>query len=376
MEFRVSKQVLSKALARVTPAVGDKSPVALLRCVLLRADKGTGRLTVLGTDNITAASASASAEVKKGGDIAVVSRLFAEAVGSMPAGDLTISIDKNHLVLKSGKARQRLPCVPGDEFPEMPQPAAGVAALELPSKELGRILAQASYAQESDAETRAHLAVTRLESRDGRVTAIASDSHRLAVASFELQTIHFAESISSRVVKPVEKLCAEFADLPVSVSTTGDENAGTLHFVWPEVALSVKRTENSFVPWTRVIPASYEHRIQLPRLALIDAVKRAQVASDVSKTKTRPVWLDFEEGSLKVSAESSDRGSSSDEIDVSYAGKSWPSAVASEYLLQALVAITDDDVLLCIGDPARAPIVVVGAVDEKSCMGVISPMRR
>ena len=97
MDLTIQQGDLAFAAGRALGSVSAKSPLPLLSCLLLEADK-TG-LTVTGTDLEVTTSAQVPCEVKTAGRVAVSARHFHEVVRKMPKGPVTtISTSKGSLV--------------------------------------------------------------------------------------------------------------------------------------------------------------------------------------------------------------------------------------------------------------------------------------
>lgn len=380
MELKISKNALCKLIDRVRPAISDKSPREIYKCILLKAE-ASGAISMTGTDDFCAISASATADVKRPGAVAVPSKVFSELAAKYPAADISIKVESNSLHMSVSKPRvtAKIPCLTGDDFPRVATPGKG-PTIELPSKAFASLLAAASYAQSTD-DTRPHMACTRLESSDGEVRAAATDGSRCAVSRLELAAADFAESIPGQHAKLIQRFCAELGKgsddgtpVQVAVSTGGDLD-GYMHFVWPGVTLAIKRGDNNFPPYQKVIPKGYKHRVRVPREDFIAAVKRALTAAEKTKTGTCYVEVDLIEGGLRVSAETAAAGESSTTLDVDYAGEEWLGAAGGELMVAALESIDDDDVLFCVSGPLD-PYVFMGATDENCVTAVVMPMRR
>lgn len=372
MEFKAHRSTLSKALARAAAASADKSPISSLKCVLIVADK-SGKLTLRGTNLEQSVTVNTTADVKKAGSVAVPARQLSDLIAKPLGPDVSIKVDGASIIVKSSSSRAKIPCIPADDFVAIPEPATNAPKLEMPSAELARLLSQSSYAQSED-QSRTVMYATRLESDGKEVTSVATDGYRVAISRFAVESAPLSESIPATATKMVQRFAAEFSDATVAVSVSGNEAASFLCFEWPDATLTLKRGEQAFVPWRRVVPSSSAHRIRVPREALIGAIQVAMTAADVAATKKRSLAISLDEGKLRVSAKSADRGEASSELDVDYTGKPWETGFGAEYVLQALASITDDDVLFCVSGELE-PLVLVGAADEKSCMACVSPMR-
>jgi DNA polymerase-3 subunit beta len=361
-----------------------KSSMPILSNVLLSADDG-GFLRFAATDLYLAVSASAEASIKRPGSVALSARTLFEIVKNLPEGEVKLAIDKQNAVqLRCGKIKFRIPGMPGEDFP--PLPSAGETAFaELDASVLSQLISLTQYSMSSD-DTRPHLAGTLFEGDGKIVRMVTTDGHRLSKAELpsdagttfsmlvpqkgiaELKRL-LEDVKSERKPAPVDKgerskLTEERATL--GVATLG----GNAFFRGQDVQLSVKLADEQFPPYSKVIPQSHSRRVVASRELLVDSLRRISlVASD----KSGGVRLMLDAGKLEIVSENPDVGEGSEELDVDFAGEKVAIGFNARYLLEALSALPDDEVVLELGGELD-PGVIKPQADSRF-VGVIMPMR-
>jgi DNA polymerase-3 subunit beta len=369
MKLTIHKSDLSKLIDRVRPAVAAKANLPILTHILLEAvgDK----LTARATDLTVSVLVSTAADVASPGSAAIPAGWLADAVKAMPVGDIQITLDRTSVTVKAAKGKQRLkgPCMPAEDFPVLPALEPAGRALILGSDELAGLLGRVAYAMGTD-ETRPHLNCVRVESSGSEVRAVTTDGHRLAMTVLTSESAECVLQVPARAVRAVQKLAAEHSDKAVSIHSGGGSN-GYLHFEWPTVSLAVKRTDDAFPPYAKVVPQSCAHSVRMPKVDLVDAIKCARVASPAIGGGVR---LELSPGKLTVRAESGERGEAESELDVDFTADKLAIGIHADYALEALSVIADDDVLLKLSGPLD-PIVLVGAEHPEASMAVVMPMR-
>ena len=112
MELVISKSNFARGLERTHAVADRKSSMPILSNVLLTTDD-TGTLRFAATDLYLGVTATAPAEVKKGGSIAVAARTLFDIVQQLPQGDVHWTVGPNHAVeIRCGKIRFRIPGMP------------------------------------------------------------------------------------------------------------------------------------------------------------------------------------------------------------------------------------------------------------------------
>jgi len=387
MELSISKKDFLRGLARTHAVADRKSSMPILSNVLLSADDA-GLLRFAATDLYLAVSASAEASVKRAGTVALSARTLFDIVKNLPEGEVKLAVDKQHAVqLRSGKIKFRIPGMPGEDFPPLPSPGNSAFA-ELDVNLLSQLIGLTQYSMSSD-DTRPHLAGTLFECDGTTVRMVTTDGHRLSKAEVAQEaSTTFSILVPQKGIGELRRLLEDAkserrppadkgadkaerskldeARVTIGVATVG----GNAFFRGQDVQLSVKLADEQFPPYTKVIPQSHSRRVVASRELLVDSLKRISlVASD----KSGGVRLALEPGKLEIVSENPDIGEGSEELDVDFVGEKVAIGFNARYLLEALSAMPDDEVVLELGgelDPG-----VIKPLSDARFVGVIMPMR-
>jgi DNA polymerase-3 subunit beta len=377
MHLVIQKRNFLRSLARTHSVADRKSSMPILSNILLSTE-GPKTLRLAATDLYLSVSSAASAEVKQAGTIALAARTLFEIVKSLPEGELSIQVVGNHAAeIRSGKVRFKIPGMPGQDFPSLPNPGNAEFA-PLDAEELGKLISHTHYSMSAD-ETRPHLACALFEGDGKSVRMVTTDGHRLSKAEYKLaegrKLLSFSMLVPSKGIAELRRLVDEAKsdrtktdDTPtaIDVATAG----GSAFFRRDDAVLSVKLVDEQFPPYNKVIPSSPSRKVGVSRALLTEALRRiALVASD----KSGSVRFAAEPGVLRITSENPEVGEGAEEIDVDFAGEPIEIGFNAKYVLDVLQALTEDDVRLELGgqlDPG-----VVRPVGPTDFVGVIMPMR-
>jgi DNA polymerase-3 subunit beta len=312
--------------------------------------------------------ANSECTVVQPGSVAVLSKTIGDIVDKLPEGELSLRDDGKALHIKSGKIKFRLPSMPSEDFPPMPDPVEGSPSVVLKASALAALMRAVTYAASRD-DTRPHLAGLNIEADPGKVVGVCTDGHRMALTSVDPERGAF----ESAVLVPEHG----FAALR-GMAATKDKDATVvlaaglsyLRVESAHVEMVVQRSNDAFPPYSKVIPAAgAQHSITVRRDDLVDSVKRiALVAGD----KSGGVRFILEPGKLTIVSENPDVGEGSEELDVDYAGPGLTAGCNARYMLDALESFVSDEVTLESNgelDPFK-----LTAAGETS-ISVVMPMR-
>lgn len=377
MELSISKKSFLRGLARTHAVADRKSSMPILSNILLTAD-GTSTLALAATDLYLGVSATAEAQVKRGGSVAVSARTLFDIVKNLPEGEVQWTVGENQAAeIRCGKVRYKIPGMPGEDFPPLPNPGKAEFA-ELDAELLGELIAHTQYSMSSD-DTRPHLAGALFEGDGKIVRMVTTDGHRLSKAEAKLgdksSMLNFTMLVPNKGVGELKRLIEDAksdrgkddSPLTVGVATAG----GNAFFRREGIQLSVKLADEQFPPYGKVIPQQQNRRVVVARTALVDSLRRISlVASD----KSGGVRLHIEPGLLRITSENPDVGEGSEELEVDFAGEPVVIGFNARYVLDALGSLGADQVALELSgelDPG-----VIRPVNESvDFIGVIMPMR-
>jgi DNA polymerase-3 subunit beta len=376
MELTISKKDLLRSLSRTHSVADRKSSMPILSNILLTAEDRKA-LRFAATDLYLSVTSSTAARIESGGTIAVSARTIFDIVKSLPEGDVSLKVIDNHAAeIRAGRARFKIPGMPGKDFPALPSPGNSELS-ELSAEELGRLIALTHYSMSTD-ETRPHLSGALLEGDGKTVRMVTTDGHRLSKAEYKREggkLLNFQMLLPSKGVNELRRLIdeakatggkGEDAQAVLNVATSG----GNAFFRYDDVLLGVKLADEQFPPYGKVIPKQQQRRVVIGRLRLIEALKRLSL---VANDKSGAVRFELGPGTLKITSENPEVGEGSEELDVDYAGETLEIGFNVRYLLDALSALNEDEVALELGgqlDPG-----VIKPVGPTDFIGVIMPMR-
>ena len=363
MEVVLDRDAFLKGLQMIQNIVEPRQTLPILANVLIEGDDEAVRLTA--TDLEVGARVSVPARVASRGAITVSARKLSEIVKELSAGAVALKVADNASVsLRCGGATYKLVGLSPDDFPPV-VPASPESWVTLEAKTLREMLSQTSFAVSHD-ETRYALngVLFALQGKD--LQMVATDGHRLAVAKRSLgRGLGGATGIVPRkAVAEIMRVLGAGEDVQIAIT----ENQFVLQM--PNFVMTARLIEGQFPNYEAVVPKGHPKKLVLPRGALTAALRRVAV---MAEERNKPVKFTLSPASLRLSASSQELGEAEEALDVDYAGEEIQIGFNSRYVLDAVSAIENDQVVLELKD-ALSPGVIKSSEDEGYCC-VIMPMR-
>jgi DNA polymerase-3 subunit beta len=316
------------------------------------------------TDLDVGITGSVMANVDKEGATTLPAKKIVNIVRELPASEVEVSVDsKNIATIVSGSATFKVNGLSEAEFPPFPD-FDGAKEFKIQQSDLRDGLKKTSYAISSD-ETRYVLNGIYTSFRDGKMTLVATDGRRLAMAESDLEFPASHETdviIPTKAVQELQRLLGTEGELSLRLS----DNQVSISV--GDTLLVSKLIEGNYPNYRQVIPSDANERVELPREALLDTVRRVSLlASD----KSSSVKLVFADNKVEISANSPDVGEAREEMLVKYEAKQIQVAFNPEFMMAPLRNLETETVYLDLIDEMSPGVIRI----DGSFLYVLMPMR-
>ncbi|WP_184804221.1 DNA polymerase III subunit beta [Rhizobium leucaenae] len=353
MKLTIPKSDLARVLTNVGRVIESRNTIPILGNVLLHADNGTLRVT--GTDLDIVATDTAPADVSEPGSICVDAKLLQD-ISKKAGGDISISLEADRLVVKSGRSRFALPTLAAADFPSL-DGGKFDATFDI---DLAALLAPVAFAMSTE-ETRYYLNGVFIHLQDQFIRAVSTDGHRLS----RHQMPYTGEDAFKGVIVP-RKAVGVVPKGTVNVSVS----EAKIRIAAGDFVLTSKLIDGTFPDYQRVIPTGNDKKIVFGSDEMRQASGRVSV---ISSERGRAVKLSFADGKATLDVSNPDSGSASDEIVVSYDGDPIEIGFNAAYLAELIGIFPAGDITLALAD-SGSPAVFTSEKAE-NLLAVLMPMR-
>lgn len=367
MKLETKREVLLKPLQHVIGVVERRQALPILANVLAIAQQQ--ELTLTATDLEVKLSARTRLPVEEAGEITLPARKLLDILRALPEdADVSFCLERQHAVIRCGRSRFSLATLPAADFPTGEDFPFEGQRIQLLQNALKTLLERTHFAV-AQQDVRYYLNGLLLHLQEGRLRAVATDGHRLALCDTAAEVDSSADP--RQVIVP-RKGVQELLRLLANSDTTVVLQVGANHIevVVDDITFTSKLIEGKFPDYQRVIPAQNEHPIIADRLALRAALTRTAI---LSSEKYRGVRLRVEPGVIYIQANNPEQEEAEEELQVGYGGSPLEVGFNVVYLLDALSAIDSDSVKIFLTDANNSCL--IQEMEGETCKYVIMPMR-
>ncbi|WP_372860842.1 DNA polymerase III subunit beta [Spongiibacter sp.] len=369
MKFSISRDALIKPLNLVAGVVERRQTLPILANVQLLLDGG--QLSLTGTDLevelIGRVELGDTAATAVGGEITVPAKKLVDICKALPEGSvIDVSQDEQKLIIKSGRSRFQLSTLPAKDFPSVEQGHGG-QRFKLKQGDLKRLIDRTSFAM-AQQDVRYYLNGMLFEVSDGLLRVVATDGHRLAMASFSGD---ISVSSNAQVILP-RKGVIELARLLIDENEEVELFVGSNHIrvVTRDFTFTSKLIDGKFPDYERVLPRGSTKTVLGSRSDLKQAFARTAI---LSNEKYRGIRLLLSSGSLQIVANNPEQEEAEEIVAVDYEGENLEIGFNVSYLLDVLSAIQGEVVKFSLSDANSSALVEES--ESSDSQYVVMPMR-
>lgn len=371
MEFSLSKQALFKELNLLQGVVEKKNTIPILSNVLIETASQSG-ISLVATDLDVSLKTECAADVTRPGAVVLQARKLFDIVRNLPDADINfIKEDNNWVKVVCGAAEFKVVGQAKEHFPETPK--AEKAGLAIPAAVLGNLINRTIYAITQE-ESRYALNGALFLLSDDNLQMVATDGHRLAVASGKLENPSGHDKAEPLKAIIPRKALAELAKLTAASEETlefsKDENH--LYFKLGPRELTSRMLSGQFPNYEMVLPKNNDKKISFNSNKLAQAVRRAALMAD---ERSHGIRFEFNSGRVNISSQSADVGEARETLPVDYDGENVQIGFNANYLQDFFNAVATEEVTFECKDgqsPALLRPLEAGQYDYQY---VIMPMR-
>lgn len=367
MKLSITKEHLSEGLQAIQNIVPSRTTLPILSNALVRTVGGELELT--STDLDVTVSATIPARVEVPGEVTLPVRKLASIVRELAVSEIEIEVnDKLVASISAGPSFFRMNGLSAEDFP--PMPATAVPPLvAMPQDRFKRLVQRTAFAASSD-EGRYVLNGLFFSFKEHKVTTVATDGRRLALAEDEVELSREGPAefiVPTKAVGEISRLVKGTGEVEISIT----QNQAAFAFRpehGPQARLVTKLIEGIYPSYQQVIPRESKERVTLVREEFLQALRRAEI---MTSEKSNSVKLTLTRDNLVISSNTPDVGEARESLAVNYKGSDLVIAFNPRFLMEALEALDDDEVYFELTDELSPGLLKTNS----PFLYVIMPMR-
>ena len=317
MKFTINRPAFINQLNNVLRAISSKTTIPILTGLKMVVTDHSVILTGSDADitiesTLDASDSSYGLSIEEPGAIVLPARFFNEVIKKLPDKQATIEVFNGLQVrITSGTAEFTINGQDANNYPHLPE-VESENTVELASDMLREVIDQTRIAV-SKQESRPILTGIHVTLNNGILTAVATDSHRLAQRKVELPETADRDFDIVLPGASMTELAKMIADEKDGVKMQITENQAL--FIFGNTHFYSRLLEGNYPETSRLIPESSDTRLEITASDLLASIERASLLSHESRNNVVKLSVNPENKIATVSGTSADVGNVEEEIN-------------------------------------------------------------
>lgn len=378
MKLTINRPAFISQLNNVLRAISSKTTIPILTGLKVVVDKE--RIVLTGSNSditiesvIDANNPDYDLTVEDPGAIVLPARFFSEIVKKLPDKQVTIEVTSGFQAdITSGTAKFQINGQDAENFPHLPEVETD-KTITLPNDVLQEVIRQTVIAV-SKQESRPILAGIHITLHDGLLTAVATDSHRLAQRKVALKDVD--NDIDFDVIIPgksMNELSGMISDVDEDVLVQVTENQ--ILFIFGNTHFYSRLLEGNYPETSQLIPDTADTTVELDAGSFLASIERASLLSHESRNDVVKLTLKPSENLVRISSDSPDIGTVEEEVaTTALDGNNLEISFNPNYMKDALRSFGQTTVKISFTSPLR-PFTLVPTEDGENFVHLITPVR-
>lgn len=364
MKISCSKSNLLSALNIVSKAVSTKTTMPILECVLIDVYADCIKLTAndleLGIETLL------EGNVIEMGRIAIEAKIFTDIVRKLPDSEIYIeSTPDCKTIIRCEKAKFVISSKSGEDFTELPS-IEKEKSISISQFTLKEVIRQTIFSI-SDNENNKLMTGELFEVKDGKLTVVSLDGHRISLRNIELK----GNSSDVRVVVPGKTL----NDLS-KIITGGIDDMVNIYFTDRHILFEFDNTmvvsrllEGEYFKIVQMLSMDHKIKVKINNREFLDCIDRASLL--IKESDKKPIIVSIKDDNNMYLKVDTMMGSMNEELGINKEGEEIIIGFNPRFLMDVLRVIDDEDIYLYMRD-AKSPCIIKD--DAQSYIYVVLPV--
>ena len=337
MDFYITKEEVVKSLNQTLGVVEKRQTLPILSNVLFEVDESSLKLTATDLESEISTTSTIS-NFKSGGKTTAPARKLSDLCRLMPdLAEIHFFLDGDNLKIETESGKYNLSTLPSEDFPVFETEDAQ-SQINISSQNLKNLITKTSFAM-GNQDWRHYLNGLYMMIDDKVITTVATDAHRLAMATSSLNE---ASSEATSGIVP-RKSINEIGKL------VGDESENVvIQLGQTSIAANVSGTtfvskliEGKFPDYEQVIPSGESSLLVVDRKNFSESLSRVSV---LSSEKYKGIRIITNKDSLNISANNPEKEQGEENLSCEYQGEEIDIAFNVNYLQEILSTIDSEKI--------------------------------
>lgn len=364
MKISCSKANLLAALNIVSKAVSTKTTMPILECILIDVYSDSIKMTAndleLGIETVL------DGKVIEMGRIAIEAKIFNDIVRKLPDSEVTIESTPDYkTIIRCEKAKFTLSSKSGEDFTELPE-IEKEKKITISQFTLKEVIRQTIFSI-SDNENNKLMTGELFEIKNGKLTVVSLDGHRISLRKINLKESGDDVSVvvPGKTLGELYKIINGGADDMVNIYFTDNH----ILFEFENTVVVSRLFEGEYYKIVNMLSMDYKIKVEVNNKELLDCIDRASLL--IKESDKKPIIVSIKDDNNMYLKVDTFMGSMNEEIEIDKEGEEIIIGFNPKFVMDVLKVIDDEKITLYMKD-AKSPCIIRDV--EENYIYVILPV--
>ena len=345
MKLRISKNNLLNSINIVSKAVPNRTTMSILECIMI--DATGSHIYLIANDMEMGIQNLTEGEIIENGKIMINASIFSNLVRKLPENIVEITTVGEKVNIVCEKAKFSILGKTGEDFTYLPDIERN-EEIRISQYTL-RNMIQKTIFSISSSDSSGMMNGELLEIKDNHLKMVALDGHRVAIRNVELKENYKDQKviIAGRTLNELSKIIGGSVDKTVSMYFTQKHAL----FEFDNTLMVTRLIDGNYYNIDSMLQSTFSTQIKVNRQELINCIDRSTLL--VREDDKKPIIFMISDSSMELKINTT-IGSMNEIIEINKTGENMNIGFNPKFLLDALRAIDDEEVMICLLSP-KAP---------------------
>ncbi|MBS4175189.1 DNA polymerase III subunit beta [Bacillus sp. FJAT-49736] len=377
MKFSIQRERLIQSVQDVMKAISTRTTIPILTGIKMVAS--SEGVTLTGSDSDVSIESfipkeedgDELVEIHSTGGIVLQAKFFGEIVKKLPMDTVEIEvINQFQTVIRSGKAEFNLNGLDPEEYPHLPQ-ISEENIIRIPTDILKNVIRQTVFAV-SASETRPILTGVNWQLEMNKLSCIATDSHRLAKRTAEIEITGDSQYnivIPGKSLNELSKILDDTNE-PVEIVITQNQ----ILFKAKHLLFFSRLLEGNYPDTSRLIPNESKTELIINTKDFLQAIDRASLLAKEGRNPNVVKLSTLSSGVIEISSNTPEVGKVIEQVQShSVEGEDLKISFSAKYMMDALKALEGLEIKINFTGAMRP--FIIHPMNDESIIQLILPVR-
>ncbi|MCM1288359.1 MAG: DNA polymerase III subunit beta [Clostridium sp.] len=350
MKISCSKANLLASLNIVSKAVSTKTTMPILECILIDVYSDSIKMTAndleLGIETVL------DGKVIEMGRIAIEAKIFNDIVRKLPDSEVIIESTPDYkTIIRCEKAKFTLSSKSGEDFTELPE-IEKEKKITISQFTLKEVIRQTIFSI-SDNENNKLMTGELFEVKNGRLTVVSLDGHRISLRNINLKEggDNVSVVVPGKTLGELYKIINGGVDDMVNIYFTDNH----ILFEFENTVVVSRLFEGEYYKIVNMLSMDYKIKVEVNNKELLDCIDRASLL--IKESDKKPIIVSIKDDNNMYLKVDTFMGSMNEEIEIDKEGEEIIIGFNPKFVMDVLKVIDDERITMYMKD-AKSPCII------------------